>query len=61
MHRSKNGAKQVQQQLKSAGTYKGTVDGEMGPEMKQAFRPSLYFVDGSLQCTLSVLNSIISG
>ena len=36
MHLSKTQAKQVQQQLKSAGLYKGTVDGEMGPEMKQA-------------------------
>src|SRR5215472_17571268 len=36
MHLSKTQAKQVQQHLKSAGLYKGTVDGEMGPEMKQA-------------------------
>lgn len=36
MHLSKTQAKQVQQELKSAGLYKGPVDGEMGPEMKQA-------------------------
>jgi peptidoglycan hydrolase-like protein with peptidoglycan-binding domain len=36
MHLSKTQAKQVQEELKSAGLYKGPVDGEMGPEMKQA-------------------------
>jgi peptidoglycan hydrolase-like protein with peptidoglycan-binding domain len=36
MHLSKDQAKQVQQDLKSAGLYKGAIDGEMGPEMKQA-------------------------
>lgn len=33
---SRNQIKQVQQQLKSAGLYKGKVDGKMGRETKQA-------------------------
>ena len=33
---SESQIKQVQQQLKGAGLYRGSVDGEMGPETKQA-------------------------
>src|ERR1051325_6761919 len=33
---SESQIKQVQQQLKNAGLYRGSVDGEMGPETKQA-------------------------
>lgn len=33
---SEDQIKAAQQQLKAAGDYKGSVDGKMGPEMKQA-------------------------
>jgi peptidoglycan hydrolase-like protein with peptidoglycan-binding domain len=33
---SESEIKQAQEQLKSAGLYKGTADGKMGPETKQA-------------------------
>src|ERR1051326_8360447 len=33
---SEDQIKAAQQQLKTAGDYKGSVDGKMGPEMKQA-------------------------
>jgi len=33
---SESEIKQAHEQLKSAGLYKGTADGKMGPEMKQA-------------------------
>jgi len=33
---SEDQIKAAQQQLKSAGEYKGSIDGKMGPEMKQA-------------------------
>ena len=33
---SQSQIKQAQQQLKGAGLYKGSVDGQMGPELKQA-------------------------
>ena len=33
---SESQIKQAQEQLKSAGLYKGTADGKMGPETKQA-------------------------
>jgi peptidoglycan hydrolase-like protein with peptidoglycan-binding domain len=36
MQLSKSQTEQVQKELKSAGLYKGPIDGEMGPEMKQA-------------------------
>jgi peptidoglycan hydrolase-like protein with peptidoglycan-binding domain len=35
-HLSQDQVKQVQQHLKSSGLYKGEVDGEIGPETKQA-------------------------
>src|ERR1051325_6756464 len=35
-HLSQDQVKQVQQHLKSAGLYRGEVDGEIGPETKQA-------------------------
>lgn len=36
MQLSKSQTEQVQKALKSAGLYKGPIDGEMGPRMKQA-------------------------
>jgi peptidoglycan hydrolase-like protein with peptidoglycan-binding domain len=36
MQLSKSQAEQVQKELKSAGLYKGPIDGEVGPKMKQA-------------------------
>jgi peptidoglycan hydrolase-like protein with peptidoglycan-binding domain len=36
MQLSTSQAEQVQKELKSAGLYKGPIDGEVGPKMKQA-------------------------
>src|ERR1043166_750691 len=61
-HLSQDQVKQVQQHLKSSGLYKGDVDGEIGPETKQAISqfqqqnglPQTGALD---QHTLSALNS----
>jgi peptidoglycan hydrolase-like protein with peptidoglycan-binding domain len=59
---SESQIKQAQQQLKGVGLYKGSVDGQMGPEMKQAV--SQFQLQHALgqtgvldQQTLSALNS----
>jgi peptidoglycan hydrolase-like protein with peptidoglycan-binding domain len=61
-HLSQDQVKQVQQHLKSAGLYKGEVDGEIGPETKHAIsqfqQQNGLNQTGTLdQQTISALNS----